>query len=108
MAKRHPIFFSILVTLIFQLTMNAVAVVLYLFAPSFLMENGDFLLQGVVEAFTAIVAIGTVFLFKCEKIWGERGFGFARGLDAAAYFIMMSLYTLLASILEYCNFPCRI
>ena len=100
MAKRHPIFFSIIVTLIFQLTMNAVVVVLYYFAPRFLMQNGEFLLQGVVEAFTALVGIGTVYLFKCQKIWGERGFGFANGLGASAYFIVVSLIALGQSVFE--------
>ena len=99
-AVKHPLLFSILVVLIFEISMLAVTMLIALFAPSFFITNGDFVLQGTVEAFLSLIAIGTVALFGYNSIWNEWGTGFVKGLATGAYFLVVSLIALVSSLVE--------
>ncbi len=97
-SRQHPIVFGIIVMAIFFVVMNLSAILLYSFGPEFLLVNGDWVLQGACECIVAIVGIILAAVFKVWKIWGERGRGFGRGLLTSMYFIVISLYSLAASI----------
>lgn len=99
-AVKHPLLFSILVMLIFDISMFAVTLLIAWFAPSFFITNGDFVLQGTVEAFLSLIGIGIVALFGYNSIWNEWGTGFFKGLGTGTYFLVVSVISLIASLTE--------
>lgn len=100
-AVKHPLLLSILIVIIFELSMMAVALFIGLMAPPFFTQNGDFVLQATVEAFLSLVGIGVVAMFGYSHIWNEKGRGFLNGLGAGAYFIAVSIISLLAGIADW-------
>lgn len=99
-AVKHPLIFSIIITLIFELSLQGTGVLFVMFGPDFLFTNGMFVTQGSIECVCALVGIGVVYILGFGKIWNEKGKGFARGLDCGAYFIFVSLLTLISSLLS--------
>ncbi len=90
MAKRHPIVFSLLTVIIFQLSINLAGIYLSLIAPNIL-EHGEFTFQAIAEGFAAFIAVGTAYLFGCFGIFKEKGIGFGRGLGVSAYMWVMAI-----------------
>lgn len=90
-AVKHPITFSILVIFIFEIVMTAASLLLALFGPRFLVNNGDYLLQGSVECFVALAGIGLVALFGYNHIWTEKKKGLFAGLGIGGYLIFVQV-----------------
>lgn len=97
-SRRHPIVFGIIVMVIFFVMMNVVGALLIKFGPAFLYTNGDWVMQCACECVTALVGIALAAVFKVWNIWGERGRGFGKGLLTSMYFIVLSVYSLVASV----------
>lgn len=100
-AVKHPLIFSIIIVIVFFLSMMLVSVGLTMFGPKFLINNGDYLYQASVECFVALAGIGLVFLFGLGYIWGEKGKGFFSGVFTAGYFIFAALVTLISSAMLF-------
>lgn len=98
--RKHPLLAGILTDVVFELSMMITATLLVMFAPSFFMSNGDFVYQGTVECFVALVGIGLVYLFKLDGMFNERGSGFFGGLFVGLYFIVISLFSLAVTGLQ--------
>ncbi|MDD6189368.1 MAG: type II CAAX endopeptidase family protein [Clostridiales bacterium] len=94
--RRHPIFASVMVVLIFWLVMVSATFTLLLFFPGLIYE-GDYALQGLAELFTAAAGVGLAALLGYNRIWRARGSGFGKGLIAGGYFIFVSVYSLMLS-----------
>lgn len=99
-ATKHPVLFGGLVVIIFEILMILFSLLAILFAPSFITDNGDFVLQGTVEAFLSLSAIGVAAIFGYGGIWGEGGFGVKTGLAAGAYFIVTYIMSFMVSLYE--------
>ncbi len=97
-AIKHPIVFGIVVILLFEIVMQTIGAFIILFGPRFLVNNGDYILQGTVESFVALAGIGLVALFGYNSIWGEKGKGFFKGLGVGGYFIYIQITALFAGI----------
>lgn len=93
-AVKHPLIFSILVVVIFFVSMMIVSFGLASFGPGFLVNNGDYLYQASVECFVALVGIGLVYMFGVGYVWGEKGKGFFKGIFTGGYFIVVALLAL--------------
>lgn len=90
--------FGIIVMVIFFVMMNVVGALLIKFGPAFLYTNGDWVMQCACECVTALVGIALAAVFKVWNIWGERGRGFGKGLLTSMYFIVLSVYSLVVSV----------
>lgn len=99
-AIKHPIIAGLSVVLIFEILMLIFSLGTVLFAPTFLTQNGDFVLQGTVEAFLSLAAIGVVAMFGYNKIWEEKGRGIEEGFGAGTYFIVMYAVSLASALVE--------
>lgn len=97
-ARKHPLIFGIVVILVFWISMILFSTLLYEFAPDFLLNNGDFVAQGTVESFLALIGIGLAALFGYNGIWNERGKGFGSGILSSGYFVAVSTLALLEMI----------
>ncbi len=99
-AVKHPIIFGTIVIFAFWFVMFAASILLALFGPRFLMNNGDYVAQASVECFVALAGIGLVALFGYNHIWGEKKKGLLSGFLTGGYFIYVQLTALLACLLE--------
>lgn len=99
-ASKHPFLFSILTVVVFMIALWAPALLLSYFGPSFFLENGDYVYQGTVECLASLIGIGFVGLMGYGWIWNERGKGLLSGFASSAYFIVVSLMSLVSYIAE--------
>lgn len=97
--RRHQIFASVTVILIFSLVMVSATFTLLLFFPG-LIYAGDYTLQGLAELFTAAAGVGLAALLGYNRIWRARGSGFGKGLLAGGYFLFISVYSLMLSLCQ--------
>lgn len=97
-SRKHPLVYSLIVAVVFTLSLNVAGVLIGLFGPDFLVNNGDFVFQGAAECFSALAAILCVFLFGYSGIWNERSMKLTRALDCSAYFIVVSLLSLVSIV----------
>lgn len=98
--RKHPLLAGIIVAVFFEVSMMITAVLVSLFAPSFFLENGDFVLQGTIECFVALIGIGLVYWFKLGECYNERGKGFFGGLFCGLYFIVYALLAMALTMLS--------
>ncbi len=99
-ASKHPFLFSILTVVVFMIALWAPALLLSFFGPSFFLTNGDYVYQGTAECLTSLIGIGFVGLLGYGWIWNERGKGLMSGFASSAYFIVVSLLSLVSYIAE--------
>ena len=97
-SRKHPLVYSLIVAVVFTLSLNVAGVLIWLFGPDFLVNNGDFVMQGAAECFSALAAILCVYLFGYSGIWNERSMKLTRALDCSAYFIVVSLLSLVSIV----------
>ena len=97
-SRKHPLVYSLIVAVVFTLSLNAAGVLIGLFGPDFLVNNGDFVFQGAAECFSAVVAILCIWLFGYMGIWNERSMKVTRAIGCSAYFIVVSLLSLVSIV----------
>lgn len=95
-AVRHPIAASIIVTILFFISMVLGSLLLG-FAPSVFRTNGDFLMQFVAESVVCILGAMFVAIFGYGRIWNQTE-KFGAGLICGGYFIVVSLLNLFSSL----------
>lgn len=93
-ASRHPIVWSVLVTLLFFAS-NFIGSLLLVFAPRFFYTNGDFLPQLVAESAMSLFGIALVFIFGYGYIWNQTK-NFWSGVFCGGY---MVFYPLISAML---------
>ncbi|MCD7846651.1 MAG: CPBP family intramembrane metalloprotease [Oscillospiraceae bacterium] len=99
-ASKHPVLFSVVAIAVFLIALWLPAILLAYFGPDFFLENGDYVYQGTVECVTSLIGIGFVALMGYGWIWNEQGKSMLNGFASSAYFIVVSLLSLVSYIAE--------
>lgn len=96
-AQKYTVLYCIAVEIIFLAVLTAIG-----FGLGTIAENGNYYVMLLIqEAIGALLAYGLLRLTGLQRILGNRGSGFGRGLLVGLYLLVISIYTLIFSIVLY-------
>lgn len=97
--SRHPIIFSIAVTLVFFLSMNIASLVIAYAIPQIAIKWSAWQYQAICETVSLIAGLIILLALRQLSLFKEKREGLLKGAVASGYFIVLYLFSLVTEIM---------